>query len=162
MGFVTKGQYGTNVGSRNYLMDDESTYYMFKLKNKEFSFDVDVSKLPCGLNGALYFVAMEADGGLSKEPGNKAGAKYGTGYCDAQCPHDLKFINGEANVKGWNGTGSDTGKGYYGACCPEMDIWEANSMATAYTAHPCTVKGQTQCSGVECGDIDKGQRFEGV
>ncbi|KAM7207445.1 Concanavalin A-like lectin/glucanase domain containing protein [Naviculisporaceae sp. PSN 640] len=37
-------------------------------------------------------------GGLSKYRGNKAGAKYGgTGYCDAQCPHDLKFINGEAN-----------------------------------------------------------------
>ena len=36
---------------------------MFKLKNKEFTFDVDVSELPCGLNGALYFVEMEADGG---------------------------------------------------------------------------------------------------
>ncbi len=38
-------------------------YYMFKLKNKEFTFDVDVSQLPCGLNGALYFVEMEEDGG---------------------------------------------------------------------------------------------------
>ena len=38
---------------------------------------------------------MEADGGMSKYSGNKAGAKYGTGYCDAQCPHDIKFINGE-------------------------------------------------------------------
>ena len=38
---------------------------MFKLKNKEFTFDVDVSELPCGLNGALYFVEMEKDGGLS-------------------------------------------------------------------------------------------------
>ena len=47
----------------------------------------------CGLNGALYFVAMDADGGYSKYP--TAGAKYGTGYCDAQCPHDLKWINGE-------------------------------------------------------------------
>ena len=36
---------------------------MFKLKNKEFTFDVDVSQLPCGLNGALYFVEMEEDGG---------------------------------------------------------------------------------------------------
>jgi len=24
---------------------------------------------------------------------------YGTGYCDAQCPHDLKWINGVANVQ---------------------------------------------------------------
>ena len=50
----------------------------------QFTFDVDVSKLPCGLNGALYFVQMDADGGKAKYPTNTAGAKYGTGYCDAQ------------------------------------------------------------------------------
>ena len=49
-----------------YLLDESGeSYYMFKLKNKEFTFDVDVSELPCGLNGALYFVEMEEDGGLS-------------------------------------------------------------------------------------------------
>merc|ERR1711990_1331402 len=85
LGFVTQGPYSKNVGSRNYLMEDESTYYMFKLKNKEFTFDVDVSQLPCGLNGALYFSKMDADGGMGKYPGNKVGANYGTGYCDAQC-----------------------------------------------------------------------------
>ena len=47
--------------------------------------------MPCGLNGALYFVEMAKDGGKSKYAGNKAGAAYGTGYCDAQCPHDIKF-----------------------------------------------------------------------
>ena len=31
----------------------------------------------------------------------KAGAEFGTGYCDAQCPHDIKFINGEANLVDW-------------------------------------------------------------
>lgn len=40
---------------------------------------------------------MDADGGLSEYSGNKAGAKYGTGYCDSQCPRDLKFINGEVS-----------------------------------------------------------------
>jgi len=30
---------------------------MFNLLNKEFTFDVDVSTLECGLNGALYFVS---------------------------------------------------------------------------------------------------------
>ena len=104
-------------------MDSENTYKQFKLKNAEFTFDVDVSDLPCGLNGALYFSAMDADGGMSKYPSNKAGAKYGTGYCDAQCPHDIKFIAGEANVEGWNST---TATGKYGSCCMEMDIWEAN------------------------------------
>lgn len=32
-----------------------------------------------GLNGALYFVSMDADGGVAKHPTNKAGAQYGTG-----------------------------------------------------------------------------------
>ena len=89
---------GTNVGSRVYLMENDTKYQMFNPLGKEFSFDVDVSKLPCGLNGALYFVQMDADGGMAKAPGNKAGAKYGTGYCDAQCPRDIKFIDGEVRV----------------------------------------------------------------
>jgi len=159
--FVTEGPYSKNVGSRNYLMDDESHYYMFKLKNKEFTFDVDVSKLPCGLNGALYFVQMDADGGMAKNPTNKAGAKFGTGYCDAQCPQDLKFINGEANILNWTSAGPDTGTGHYGACCAEMDIWEANSISTAYTAHSCSSDGHMRCEGDDCGnDVDN--RFKGV
>jgi len=41
--------------------------------NKEFTFDVDTSKLPCGLNGAVYFSEMDEDGGLSRFSTNKAG-----------------------------------------------------------------------------------------
>jgi len=93
--FVTVGTYATNIGSRLYLMDTDTSYAQFDLLNNEFTFDVDVSNLPCGLNGALYFVSMDKDGGMAKYPTNKAGAKYGTGYCDAQCPRDLKFINGQ-------------------------------------------------------------------
>jgi len=98
--FVTKGAYSTNVGSRNYLMapGSQDKYQMFKLLNREFTLDVDVSNLPCGLNGALYLVEMDEDGGKSRFPTNKAGAKYGTGYCDTQCPHDIKFINGEVST----------------------------------------------------------------
>jgi cellulose 1,4-beta-cellobiosidase len=92
--FVTNGPYSKNIGSRLYLMQDDTKYQMFTLLGNEFSFDVDVSKIGCGLNGALYFVSMDQDGGLSKYSGNKAGAKYGTGYCDSQCPRDVKFING--------------------------------------------------------------------
>ncbi|KAF8600085.1 cellobiohydrolase I [Ceratobasidium sp. AG-I] len=150
--FVTKGS-GTNVGSRVYLMaSDDTKYEMFKLKNQEFTFDVDVSNLPCGLNGALYFSEMDADGGMAKYPNNKAGAKYGTGYCDAQCPKDIKFINGEANSAGWTGSPNDpnSGTGGFGTCCNEMDVWEANSDATAYTPHPCTGGGPTRCSGATC------------
>lgn len=89
---------GSNVGSRVYLLGPKSeNYVLFELKNKEFTFDVDVSNLPCGLNGALYFVEMDRDGGLSEYANNKAGAKYGTGYCDSQCPQDIKFINGKVH-----------------------------------------------------------------
>ena len=97
--FVTNGPYSKNIGSRVYLLSSDTQYNMFKLLNQEFTFDVDVSNLPCGLNGALYLSQMDADGGLSKYSGNKAGAKYGTGYCDAQCPHDIKFINGAVRIK---------------------------------------------------------------
>ncbi|KAG8962331.1 Exoglucanase 1 [Tulasnella sp. 419] len=146
---------GTNVGSRVYLMASESKYQMFKLKNKEFTFDVELSTLGCGLNGALYFSEMAEDGGKSQNPNNAAGAKYGTGYCDAQCPHDIKFINGEANVDGWTGSSTNAGKGKYGSCCSEMDIWEANSIASAYTPHPCSADGLYRCEGDGCDVCDQ-------
>jgi cellulose 1,4-beta-cellobiosidase len=158
---------GTNSGSRMYLMDGDDKYKMFNLKNREFSVDVDYSNLGCGLNGAIYFVEMDADGGESKYSGNSAGAKYGTGYCDAQCPHDMKFINGEANLIDWAASGEGTGTGKYGTCCNEMDIFESNKMANSYTPHVCTVQGQYRCgeSGTDCGDIDPNNpnsRYEGV
>ena len=37
-----------------------------------------------------------------------------------------------------------------GACCSEMDIWEANSMATAYTPHPCSTTGLEVCTDDAC------------
>ncbi|CAI4216001.1 unnamed protein product [Parascedosporium putredinis] len=55
------------------------------------------------------------------EPEGRGGAGAGNGYCDAQC------------------------QGY---CCNEMDILEANSMATAFTPHPC--KGDN-CDKAGCG-----------
>jgi len=157
LNFVTKDQYGTNVGSRLYVMDDASDKYkLFHLKNREFSFEVDVSELQCGMNGAMYFSEMADNGGKDKG-NNNAGAKYGTGYCDAQCPRDIKFIEGEANVNDWD---SESGTGKYGSCCVELDIWEANSMATAYTPHTCEKVGLYKCEGVKCGIGDN--RYEGV
>jgi cellulose 1,4-beta-cellobiosidase len=144
---------GTNVGSRTYLMASNTKYEMFNPNGKEFTFDVDVSKLPCGLNGALYFSEMAEDGGMSAYPTNKAGAQYGTGYCDSQCPHDLKFVNGAANNVGWNGTSANSGDGAIGSCCNEMDIWEANSISAAYTPHPCTGVGIQTCTGTACAAV---------
>jgi cellulose 1,4-beta-cellobiosidase len=97
---VTEHEYGTNVGARLYLTTDpqNSKYQMFNLLGNEFTFDVDSSNVACGLNGALYFISMDEDGGQSKFSGNNAGAKYGTGYCDAQCARDLKWIDGEVSL----------------------------------------------------------------
>ena len=161
--YATEGTNGTNVGSRIFLLQDEDNYKVFKLLNKEFSFTVDNSKLPCGLNGAVYFVEMDADGGKAKFTTNEAGAKYGTGYCDAQCPHDLKWIGGEANLIGWNPSPTDPngGSGKFGSCCAELDIWEANEISTQMTVHACETEGYHPCEGVECGD-NPDHRYDGV
>ncbi|KAJ5227633.1 uncharacterized protein N7469_007639 [Penicillium citrinum] len=163
LNFVTTASQ-KNIGSRLYLMENDSKYQMFNLLNQEFTFDVDVSQLPCGLNGALYFVSMDADGGSSRFPTNKAGAKYGTGYCDSQCPRDLKFIDGAANVEGWEPSDNDanSGVGNYGSCCAEMDIWEANSISTAFTPHPCDTPTQTKCEKDTCGGTYSSDRYSGT
>merc|ERR1719168_409221 len=166
LNFVTDHEHGTNVGSRLYMLDESGEKYkMFYLKNREFAMTFDVSAAYCGMNGAMYFVEMDQDGGKGLGA-NGAGAPYGTGYCDAQCPHDIKFISGEANSIDWNGNeddpNSNMGVGKYGSCCAEMDIWEANSMANAYTPHPCDVTGQLKCEGTACGDNVAGERYDGV
>lgn len=94
---------------------------MFYLLNKEVSFEVDMSTVGCGMNAALYLVAMDKDGGRANS--GFTGAAYGTGYCDAQVQAGRKS-------------------------CDEMDIWEANSLATVYTTHPCQ---NGQCDAGGCG-----------
>merc|ERR1712048_845592 len=108
-------------------------------------------------------------GGKARHEKNEAGARYGTGYCDAQCPHDLKWINGVANVDNWipQETDENAGLGRYGTCCTELDMWEANSISQAYTMHSCNVTEQTRCDGIECGDnagavTPEAHRFEGL
>lgn len=161
--FVTQGPYSKNIGSRFFLMASDDAYQMFTLLGNEFTFDVDVSNIGCGLNGALYFVSMDEDGGLSRFDTNAAGAKYGTGYCDSQCPRDVKFIDGVANVEGWEPSSNDAnaGIGNLGSCCAEMDIWEANSISTAYTPHPCEVSAQHSCEGDACGGTYSSDRYAG-
>jgi len=141
------------------LMADSEKYEMFKLVNKEFTVTVDVSTLPCGLNGALYFVEMPEDGGSSKYPTNEAGAKYGTGYCDAQCPHDIKYQNGQANTEDFK-----KGMGKWGSCCAELDIWEANKISNAFTTHPCNIpSGHVRCDNPQqCGDNASKDRYAGL
>lgn len=85
----------TNSGPRVYLLDPSGTkYQMFHFLNQEFTFDVNLAQVGCGMNAALYFSEMDVNGGAGTY--NAAGPKYGTGYCDAQCPSGDNFINGLA------------------------------------------------------------------
>ncbi|KKY30234.1 putative endoglucanase 1 [Diaporthe ampelina] len=131
----------TEYTPRVYLLNEaEDAYEMLQLTGQEFSFDVDMSKLPCGMNSALYLSEMEATGGKDSSDLSVLGAEYGAGYCDAQC-YTTPFINGVGNING------------SGVCCNELDIWEANARATHIAPHPCNVPGLYACdvNGEDCG-----------
>ncbi|KAH4284804.1 hypothetical protein HBH70_138480 [Parastagonospora nodorum] len=137
--FGPSGQY---ISPRVYLLDeDEKNYEMLQLTGKEFTFDVDVSRLPCGMNGALYLSEMKADGGRSEL--NPGGASYGTGYCDAQC-FVTPWVEGVGNIAG------------DGVCCNEMDIWEANRRSNQIAPHTCSKESLFTCKGDECGPTAAG------
>ncbi|KAJ5488534.1 Endoglucanase 7a [Penicillium diatomitis] len=128
----SNGVYG-NASPRVYLLGSDGDYVLMQLLGQELTFDVDMSTLPCGENGALYLSEMSGSGGRNEY--NKGGAAYGSGYCDAQCPSEL-----------WkNGTLVPGGSPY---CCNEMDILEGNSRANAYTPHPCSADN---CDKGGCG-----------
>ncbi|KAJ3965581.1 concanavalin A-like lectin/glucanase domain-containing protein [Lentinula raphanica] len=94
----------------------------------------------CALDGADYGEERPVDCDcLQRSPSTyKAGVKYGTGYCDSQCPRVIKFIEGKANVESWkpSRTSPDIGSGGTGICCGEMAVWEANSISAAVTLIP--------------------------
>jgi cellulose 1,4-beta-cellobiosidase len=73
---------------------------------------------------ALYFGEMEDDEGKSKHSITKPGDQYGMEYCEEQCRHDMKFINGKAKINEWKTqeTNGNSGNGHYGTCYTEMDI----------------------------------------
>ncbi|KAF2669583.1 glycoside hydrolase [Microthyrium microscopicum] len=149
--FVTKDGKIQKSSPRIYLYDEAvEGYAKFSLLNKEFAFDVDTSKAGCGVNGALYLSEMSLNG--HKDATNVAGAKYGVGYCDAQCPKQ-NWLMGRVSFGTSNGA-NFAGKG---SCCNEMDIWEANSAAMTYTPHPCNVTGPYACSEPDCGNAPGGK-----
>jgi cellulose 1,4-beta-cellobiosidase len=43
-----------------------------------------------------------------------------------------------------------------------MDIWEANSISTAVTPHPCDTASQTMCEGDGCGGTYSSDRYGGT
>jgi cellulose 1,4-beta-cellobiosidase len=70
-------------------------------------------------------------------------------FCITAFPHQFSCI--KAKVVDWK-PGFQIG--YYGSCCSEIDIWEANSRAAAYTGHPCTIASQTRCEWDDCDYAD--------
>ncbi|KAI0477850.1 cellulase [Xylariaceae sp. FL0804] len=128
---------GSEVSPRLYLLaEGKKNYEMVHFTGNEFAFDIDASKLPCGMNSALYLSEMIESGGRNSY--NPGGASWGTGYCDAQCGVS-QFLNGVGNVN------------EEGACCNEMDIWEANSRSTQIAPHPCNESSSFGCTGAACG-----------
>ena len=150
-----------NIGARLYLLKDEDTYETFKLLGNEFTFDIDVSSLGCGINAALYHVGMPADGG--KALYGTAGAKWGMGYGDAQCARDLKFVGGKSNAENWKPDNDDpnknTGVGEKGSCAAEIDIFEGNSISNAFTLHPCPSLNSLCTGDKECGGTYSTTRY---
>lgn len=126
----------SSASPRVYLLDEDTQdYALLRLLGQELTFDVDVSALPCGENGALYLSEMDATGGRNAY--QTGGASYGSGYCDAQCPVQT-FKNGTLNA---------AGAGY---CCNEMDVLESNARAAAFTPHPCA-DDASNCDKSGCG-----------
>merc|ERR1711998_112339 len=157
------------MGGTRLFITEDGAYKQFDLIGKEVSVTVDMSGTHCGLNGAIYFVEMDKDGdkGLGD---NNAGAEYGTGYCDAQCPRDLKWIKGKANIKPhWVPIEKDPmkniGEGGRGICCAELDLWEANRHSMQLALHPMdSDKPQVVCEEkatgkeIPCGSQKSGER----
>jgi len=74
-------------------------------------------------------------------------------YSNLPCGENGAFYLSEMAASGGSGGSAGAGYGYcdaqcQGFCCNEMDILEANEMATAMTPHPC--KGNT-CDSSGCG-----------
>ncbi len=94
--YLFDGAAYTSVSPRVYLLaEDGQNYEGLKLLGQELAFDVDLSRLGCGMNGALYLSEMELSG--NRGDLNPAGAAYGTGYCDAQC-FRVGWINGMVSL----------------------------------------------------------------
>jgi cellulose 1,4-beta-cellobiosidase len=86
------------------LSENRSRYHQFELLNREVLFTVDTSNVPCGVNGALYFVAMDPTGKAGQPLGasmpNDCGAEYGTDYCDSTCPKNVPPRSGRTATTG--------------------------------------------------------------
>ena len=97
---------------------EPSGYFQWKLLNKSLAYTVDLSRVGCSCNAALYLVSMpgyNASSGASPDPRSDY-------YCGANAG------------KPSDNTSAVGGNGNY---CPEMDVLEANKFAAQSTPHIC-------------------------
>eukprot|EP00392_Amoebophrya_sp_AT5.2_P013019 g13130.t1 len=151
--FSTEGDKITMGNARTYICDDDkcSKYKSYNFLNHEIALTMDLNKVPCYTNNAIYSIEMPMDGWAAD---GGFGAAVGDGYCDGQCPNDRQWIKGEADAP-------PGGKGQKGVCCMENDIWEGNKEANAFTMHNCRDPGITilphsdEKATDKCGECDK-------
>jgi len=62
-------------------------FFNFSLINKELSYDIDMSKVGCSCNAALFFVTMP---GFSPNGSIARGVEQNPYYCDASCTIDTR------------------------------------------------------------------------
>jgi hypothetical protein len=124
---------GADVGGpRVYLIEEDGVdkNFMFALKNAEFTFDVELSAMPCGFNAALYFVGMTP---------NEGGAEAGTGYCDAQAVGGT-FCSEMDVLEANTGAQQFTTHACVDACASHTNVTECKG-----TGSPATVCDQNGC-----------------
>ena len=73
--------------------------------------------------------------------------------CDGQCPRDLEWIKGKANIKlDWipakKHLMKNIGQGGRSICCVELDLWEANKVSMQLALQPVEgYESQIVCDG---------------
>jgi hypothetical protein len=168
---VTHNPWGDTVGSRLYLLAPGGTaYQLFKLINREITYDINLSAIPCGLNAAFYTVEMA-------ERGSGVGATFGDGYCDGNyvggnaCGElDIQEANRAATVYTTHackqlGQFTQTGQCYANGCGfnpyrYNKNFWGVGSSFAVDTSKVVTIVTQfLSTDGTDTGDLKEIRRI---
>ncbi|KAJ4161916.1 hypothetical protein BFJ63_vAg13185 [Fusarium oxysporum f. sp. narcissi] len=140
---------------RVFALKEDERYLAPRLidqRDSEYTFDLEIRNVPSGYKARVSLNWMWPDGGKSEAKGDKAGARYGTGYCDATCDLGQRFVEGRANYDGWVPSKHDPklGKGRLGACCASFVLWEGNIESTDFSFSPCLPPWYHTCKDEKC------------
>jgi len=111
------------------------SYRQFSLVNRDLSFDVDLSGVPCGCNGAIYLVGMSSPN------------QWNSNYCDIQMSGDQRCLEVyllEGNAKAVQSTlHTAEGKGNEGHSCNQDGCYASlgKDRSTAHLYGPGASEG---------------------